>query len=90
MTIPDLGQLWLKRSVHPVRYVYLFHSTNSTHTVYRKGAFDAYDTIFASDRTTLTRSAGRGALPARGQRAGRGRQCETRQRWRRVGQSCAC
>jgi YidC/Oxa1 family membrane protein insertase len=46
MTIPDLQQLWLKRSVHPVHYAYVFHSTNSTHTVYRKGAFDAYDTIF--------------------------------------------
>ena len=46
MTIPDLQQLWLKRSVHPVHYAYLFHSTNSTHTVYRKGAFDAYDTIY--------------------------------------------
>ncbi|MEX1072791.1 MAG: CDP-glycerol glycerophosphotransferase family protein [Chloroflexota bacterium] len=45
MTIPDLNQLWLKRSVHPVHYVYMFHSTNSTHLAYRKGAFDAYDTI---------------------------------------------
>lgn len=45
MTLPDLDQLWLRRSVHPVEYVYIFHSTNSTHTVYRKGAFDAYDTI---------------------------------------------
>jgi YidC/Oxa1 family membrane protein insertase len=46
MTIPDLQQLWLKRSVHPVHYAYVFHSTNSTHTVYRKAAFDAYDTIY--------------------------------------------
>lgn len=45
MTLPDLGELWLKRSVHPVHYVYLFHSINSTHTSYRKGAFDNYDTI---------------------------------------------
>lgn len=46
MTLPDLETFHLKRSVHPVHYVYLFHSINSTHTVYRKGAFDAYDTIF--------------------------------------------
>ena len=45
MTLPDLGNLWLKRSVHPVHYVYLFHSMNSTHTSYRKGAFDGFDTI---------------------------------------------
>ncbi len=45
MTLPDLGSLWLKRSVHPVKYVYLFHSINSSHTAYRKGAFDAFDTI---------------------------------------------
>jgi YidC/Oxa1 family membrane protein insertase len=45
MTLPDLDQLWLKRSKHPVHYVYLFHSLNSTHAAYRKGAFDAYDTV---------------------------------------------
>lgn len=45
MTLPDLGKLWLKRSVHPVHYVYLFHSVNSTHTAYRKGAFDGFDTV---------------------------------------------
>ena len=45
MTLPDLGQLWLKRSVHPVHYIYLFHSMNSTHAAYRKGAFDAFDTV---------------------------------------------
>ena len=45
MTIPDLQNMWLKRSVHPVHYTYVFHSTNSSHTSYRKGAFDHYDTI---------------------------------------------
>jgi YidC/Oxa1 family membrane protein insertase len=45
MTLPDLDQLWLKRSAHPVHYVYLFHSMNSTHAAYRKAAFDAFDTV---------------------------------------------
>jgi YidC/Oxa1 family membrane protein insertase len=45
MTLPDLEALWLKRSLQPVQYVYLFHSTNSTHTSYREDAFDAYDTV---------------------------------------------
>jgi YidC/Oxa1 family membrane protein insertase len=48
MTLPDLERFHLKRSVAPVHYVYLFHSLNSTHTSYRKGAFDAYDTILCA------------------------------------------
>ena len=46
MTLPDLEQFHLKRSAHPVHYVYVFHSIASTHRVYREHAFDAYDTIF--------------------------------------------
>ncbi len=46
MTLPDLESFHLKRSVHPVHYVYVFHSMVSTHMIYRKGAFDAYDTVF--------------------------------------------
>ncbi len=48
MTLPDLGNLWLKRSVHPVHYIYAFHSLNSTHTSYRKGAFDNFETILCA------------------------------------------
>jgi hypothetical protein len=48
MTLPDLDRLWLKRSGFPgVHYVYMFHSLNSTHTAYLKGAFDAYDTVLS-------------------------------------------
>jgi YidC/Oxa1 family membrane protein insertase len=47
MTMPDLETLNIKRSkVHPVHYVYLFHSMVSTHLAYRKEAFDNFDTIF--------------------------------------------
>ncbi|MGE3166504.1 MAG: CDP-glycerol--glycerophosphate glycerophosphotransferase [Planctomycetota bacterium] len=43
---PDLETFQLKRSrVHPVHYVYLFHSMVSTHMIYRPAAFDAFDTI---------------------------------------------
>ena len=45
MTLPDLGNLWLRRSARPVHYIYLFHSMNSTHTSYRTGAFDGFDTV---------------------------------------------
>lgn len=48
MTLTDLETFHLKRSVHRVHYVYLFHAINSTHTVYRRGAFDAYDTILCA------------------------------------------
>ncbi|MDA1101626.1 MAG: CDP-glycerol glycerophosphotransferase family protein [Proteobacteria bacterium] len=46
MTMSDLGQLRIKRSVHPVHYVHVFHSIVSTHMVYRKGAFDYFDSLF--------------------------------------------
>lgn len=45
MTMPDLNTFQLKRSKNPVHYVYLQHSMVSCHMVYRKGAFDAFDTI---------------------------------------------
>ena len=47
MTMPDLENYWIKRSiVFPVNYIYLFHSMNSTHMEFQKGAFDRFDTIF--------------------------------------------
>ena len=47
MTMPDLENLYIKRSrSHPVHYAYIFHSVVSTHMIYRRGAFDHYDTIF--------------------------------------------
>ena len=47
MTMPDLETFHIKRSkVYPVHYVYIFHSIVSTHMIYRKNAFDSFDTIF--------------------------------------------
>lgn len=48
MTMPDLHQYQVKRSRHDVHYVYVQHSLVSLHMVYRKGAFDHYDTIFCA------------------------------------------
>ena len=45
MTLTDLNQFHLKRSVNPVHYVYVFHALVSTHMAYRYGAFDHYDSI---------------------------------------------
>ena len=46
MTMPDLHNYYIKRSHNLVHYVYLPHSLSSTHMVYRKGAFDFYDSFF--------------------------------------------
>ena len=46
MTLTDLNQFHLKRSANPVHYIYVFHALVSTHMMYRRGAFDYYDTIF--------------------------------------------
>jgi hypothetical protein len=45
MTMPDLQTFHIKRSPHPVKYVYLHHSLVSTHMVYRPEAFDHFDAI---------------------------------------------
>lgn len=46
MTMPDLDTYQIKRSIHNVHYVYIFHSMVSTHMIYRKHAFDAFDAVF--------------------------------------------
>lgn len=48
MTMPDLESFHIKRSYvrKDIEYIYLFHAMVSTHMIYRKGAFDSYDTIF--------------------------------------------
>lgn len=48
MTMPDLGNYFLKRSAGVGRYVYVFHAAVSTHLQYSKHAFDNYDTIFCT------------------------------------------
>ncbi|MDP2696295.1 MAG: CDP-glycerol glycerophosphotransferase family protein [bacterium] len=45
MTLTDLGKFHLKRSMHAVDYVYVFHAMVSTHMMYKEGALDSYDTI---------------------------------------------
>jgi len=47
MTMPDLGTYHIKRASDPnVNHMYIFHAPASTTMMYRKGAFDNYDTIF--------------------------------------------
>jgi len=46
MTMMDLGNLQLKKSINPVHYIYLFHSLGSTHMVDHANSYDAYDSLF--------------------------------------------
>jgi YidC/Oxa1 family membrane protein insertase len=46
MTMMDLNNLQLKKSINPVHYVYLFHSLGSTHMVDHANSYDAYDSLF--------------------------------------------
>lgn len=48
MTLPDLGNFHLKRSINPVHYVYVFHGLTSTHTVLRPNALDHYDALLCA------------------------------------------
>ncbi|WP_166990251.1 CDP-glycerol glycerophosphotransferase family protein [Pseudomaricurvus alkylphenolicus] len=49
MTMPDLEKYHIKRSrADKVHYLYLFHAMVSTHSNYRQGAFDHFDTIFCT------------------------------------------
>ncbi|MEE4216655.1 MAG: CDP-glycerol glycerophosphotransferase family protein [Xanthomonadales bacterium] len=48
LTMMDLENLQLKRSLHPVHYLYLFHSMGSTHLVDHEDSFDHYDTLFCA------------------------------------------
>ena len=45
MTMPDLDVYHLKRSKHPVHYIYVYHSMVSSHMIYRQHAFDHFDSI---------------------------------------------
>ena len=47
-TMPDLGNFHLARPAKPSLCLYLFHSLNSIHEVYREGAFDHYDAFFCT------------------------------------------
>jgi len=44
----DLDNLDLKRSVHPVHYIFMFHSLISTHMADHANSFDHYDTILCA------------------------------------------
>ena len=46
LTMMDLDNLQLKKSINPIHYIYLFHSLGSTHMVDHANSYDAYDSLF--------------------------------------------
>jgi YidC/Oxa1 family membrane protein insertase len=48
LTVMDLDNLHLKRSLHPVHYIYLFHSMGSTHMVDNEDSYDHYESLFCT------------------------------------------
>jgi len=58
----DLGNLDLKRSVHPVHYIYMFHSLISTHMADHADSFDHYDSIFCAGPHQMAETRKREAL----------------------------
>ena len=48
MSLPDLNTFHIKRSKYPVHYIFIPHNLLSTHMIFRKHAFDNYDSFFSS------------------------------------------
>ncbi len=46
LTMEDLQVFQLKRSIHPVHYLFVFHAMGSTHMVNLENSYDYYDTLF--------------------------------------------
>ncbi|HZP37860.1 MAG TPA: CDP-glycerol glycerophosphotransferase family protein [Methylomirabilota bacterium] len=48
LTMLDLHNFHLKRSLHPVHYCYVFHSMGSTHMVDHANSYDHYETLLCA------------------------------------------
>ena len=48
MSLPDLNTFHIKRSKYPVHYIFVPHNLLSTHMIFRRNAFDNYDSFFSS------------------------------------------
>lgn len=46
LTMPELGNFYLQRSLFCKKYIYIFHSLASIHSVYKNKAFHNYDIFF--------------------------------------------
>ncbi|MDA9734244.1 CDP-glycerol glycerophosphotransferase family protein [SAR116 cluster bacterium] len=48
LSMPDLDTFHIKRSPHDVNYIFIPHNICSLHMVFRKKAYNSYDTFFCS------------------------------------------
>ena len=48
LTMLDLHNFQLKRSIHPVHYIYVFHSMGSTHMVDHENSYDHYESLLCT------------------------------------------
>jgi len=48
LTMLDLHNFQLKRSLHPVHYLYVFHSMGSTHMVDHENSYDHYESLLCT------------------------------------------
>ena len=48
MTMVDFNNLQLKRSIHPVRYAFMFHSLISVHMADHEDSYDHYDAVLCA------------------------------------------
>jgi hypothetical protein len=48
LTMLDLHNFQLKRSIHPVHYCYVFHSMGSTHMVDHENSYDHYESLLCT------------------------------------------
>lgn len=48
LTMLDLHNFQLKRSIHPVHYLYVFHSMGSTHMVDHENSYDHYESLLCT------------------------------------------
>ena len=54
LTMTDLGNKYLKKSINVKKYLYIFHSVTSKHMCYLENAFDKYDVIFCVGKYQVT------------------------------------
>ena len=62
LTMMDLDNLQLKKSINPVHYIYLFHALGSTHMVDHANSYDAYDSLFCAGPHHVAELRKRGAM----------------------------
>src|SRR5262245_14816787 len=62
LTMLDLHNFQLKRSIHPVHYLYVFHSMGSTHMVDHENSYDHYESLLCTGTHSVAELRRHGAV----------------------------